>query len=107
MNYAFAAFMRNQFSGVVVSCAAGMSPELAGTVQRLMPNTRLLSSPVVRNMLVSPGPDCVLDLESILDYLGVNSSPLWVYIVALVAYLGVVHALSYLALLQLARKERR
>lgn len=107
MNYSFAAFMRNQFGGVAASCASGMPDELVGTIQRLMPNTRLLRTPAVRNMLVSPGPDCVLNLDAVLDYFGVNSSPLWVYVLALVAYLAVVHVLSYLALRQLARKERR
>jgi hypothetical protein len=71
-----------------------------------MPRTRLLSTPAVERMFLAPGADCVLDLDAVLRYWGV-SSPVWVYALAILAYLMVVHALSVWALLSLARKERR
>ena len=32
-NYAFSAYMRNQFHGSVVSCSAGLNPDLVSTMQ--------------------------------------------------------------------------
>jgi len=53
-----------------------------------------------------PGPSCVMDLEAVLDYFGIRSE-IWVYGMALVLYLLVVHAMTFVGLCMLARKERR
>lgn len=105
-NFAFSALLRNQFGGTVVSCASGFPPELVSTLQALMPRTALLRSKAVEKMLTHPGDDCVMDLNAVLDYFGV-SQPVWVYGLAILAYLLVVHAATFCGLLMLAKKERR
>jgi hypothetical protein len=47
-----------------------------------------------------------MEMDAILRYFGMTS-PSYVYLLGLVAYLLVVHAGTYLGLLLLARKERR
>ncbi|KAI8475784.1 MAG: hypothetical protein J3K34DRAFT_517194 [Monoraphidium minutum] len=109
-NYAFSAYMRNQFQGSTVSCAVGLDPDLVQTLQQtlqsLMPNTSMLRSSAVERMLLRPGPDCIMNLDAILDYFGVNYE-VWVYAIALLVYLLVIHGLTFWGLLRLASKERR
>lgn len=71
-----------------------------------MPNTQLLRTRAVENMLLHPGDDCVLDLDAVLVYFGVNYE-VWVYALAILVYLLVIHGLSFWGLLRLASKERR
>jgi hypothetical protein len=102
----FSALLVNQFGGTYVSCAAGLSPQLVGLLQSLLPNTALMRSAAVKSILTHPGDDCVLNLSAILDYYG-STSPVWVYGLVLLLYLLIVHALTLCGLLSLARKERR
>lgn len=105
-NYAFSALVQVQFGGTSVSCADGLNPSMVATLQRLMPNTGMLRSTAVQNMLMHPGKDCVMDLTAVLDYFGITY-PIWGYVIALLLYLLLVHAMTIAALLMLARKERR
>lgn len=47
-----------------------------------------------------------MDMDAALSYYGMTQ-PTWTYLLALVMYLMVVHASTFLGLLLLARKERR
>ncbi len=104
--YAFAAVIRNQFQDTAFSCADGLNPSLVKTMQQLMPSSALLRSSAVERMLLRPGDDCVMDMNAVTSYFGINQE-VWVYALALVAYLMVVHAMTFVGLLMLARKERR
>jgi hypothetical protein len=102
----FGALLKIQFEGTYVSCASGLSPQLITLLQSLMPNTRLVRSPAVKQLLTHPGDECVLNLSAVLDYYGATL-PVWAYGLILVMYLMTVYGLTLFGLLSLARKERR
>jgi hypothetical protein len=98
--------MRAELEGATLSCASGIAPDLVGTLQALLPATPLLRSSAVTRMAAAPGKGCVVNLDAVLDYFDVRHSAV-VYIAILMLYLGVMHVLTYGALLLLAKKERR
>ena len=51
--------------------------------------------------------NCQVQGDAVADYLGSRSMPTWLACVALLAYLLVVHMLSYMALKATLQRERR
>ncbi|GBF87651.1 ABC transporter G family [Raphidocelis subcapitata] len=106
MGFAFEGYSIAEFVGGSYSCAGGLASDILGYLPTFLPNTPAVSSPLVRGVLTNPGPDCVIDLGSILTYFGI-AKPLWLVFVILIGYLAVLHVATYFAYLGLARKERR
>jgi len=66
----------------------------------------MVKSAAVQRMATQPGKNCVVSLDAVLDYFDVRHSAA-VYIAILCLYLGVMHLITYGALIVLAKKERR
>jgi hypothetical protein len=62
MAFAFEGYATAEFSGSTFSCAGGLAPDLTAYIPALLPNTTVVASPIVRNVLTNPGPDCVVNL---------------------------------------------
>jgi hypothetical protein len=62
MAFAFEGYATAEFSGSNFSCAGGLAPDLTAYIPALLPNTTVIASPIVRNVLTNPGPDCVVNL---------------------------------------------
>lgn len=62
MGFAFEGYLTTEFAGGTFSCAGGLAPELTAYIPVLLPNTTVIASPLVRNILINPGADCVVDL---------------------------------------------
>lgn len=62
MAFAFEGYTTAEFAGDTFSCAGGLAPDLTAYIPALLPNTTVIASPIVRNVLTNPGPDCVVDL---------------------------------------------
>ena len=83
---------------------------LALTLFFLACTMQALQGSVVQKMLLQPGntlEGCEVQGTSVVDYLGAADIPSWLACVCLVAYLAVVHAVSYAALKATLRRERR
>ncbi|KAI8463050.1 MAG: P-loop containing nucleoside triphosphate hydrolase protein [Monoraphidium minutum] len=107
VNFTYSAYLRAEFSGAAFSCAGGLAPkDLVDAMRQMLPNTPQLRTSVFDRTLLAPGQGCVMDMDAVLEYLDMTS-PVWVYLLSLAAYLVVMHGLTYLGLLLLARKERR
>jgi hypothetical protein len=104
--YAFSALLRAEFQGASASCAAGLAPDLIATLKALVPTAPASRVQLAVRTLEKPGPDCRMDFDAVLGYFDLEWAT-WGYVTALLVYLIIVHAASYLALLLLARKERR
>lgn len=106
MGYGFEGYTRAEFRGVTYSCAGGLAPTIIAYIPSFLPNTTQINSPIVRNALSNPGPDCTVRLDSILDYFELFR-PFWEVVVILLAYLGFFHIITYLGFLWLTKKEKR
>lgn len=63
-------------------------------------------SPAAMQQLQGSGGDCVVHLDSILNYFALFR-PFWMTCVILVGYLGVLHVMTFIGQLHLTKKERR
>jgi hypothetical protein len=81
-------------------------PDLVATLKLLLPTASPARVRAATAALENPGPDCRMDFDAVLDYFRLDW-PVWGYLVALLLYAAAVHGATYLALLLLARKERR
>jgi hypothetical protein len=104
--YAFEGMAIVEFAGVRLPCGGGLDPSGIAFLRQLLPNTRLLGLSSVQRGLARPGPDCVADAGAVLEYLGFSRG-FRSTLTILVGYWLVAHVLTYLALLRVARKERR
>ena len=104
--FSFEAGSINEFGGVYLSCADGLSTTEVNFLLGAFPN----SSDVQRNQINlffgRSDPNCVLDTNSILTYFNFRR-PFWVSALILVGYLVACHILTFVAMLVAARRERR
>ncbi|KAJ9505285.1 hypothetical protein QJQ45_027868 [Haematococcus lacustris] len=104
LGYAFGAL---QLTGVAsLLLLQGIAPNLVSLLPRLLPNTPLLTSPLVSATLTNPGANCELRGEALLEYFKLTR-PFSATLGILIGYLLVMHVLTYLALVVVSRKERR
>lgn len=106
MGYTFEGYTRAEFLGVTYSCAGGLAPSIIAYIPTFLPNTPRINSPLVQTALKNPGPDCVVNLDSILDYFQLFR-PFWMVTVILIGYLGFFHILTYFGFIWLTKKEKR
>jgi hypothetical protein len=107
MGYAFSASLKAEFVGATFSCSEGVGSDTVSLLQQLMPNTATLRSSAFLRMVEQPGEDCILDPQALVEYFGADSVRDWMNPVCLLVYLVVLHILTFLGLVLLARKERR
>jgi hypothetical protein len=107
MNYAFAAYLKAEFSGVDFPCASGLfNSDMVSLVRALLPGTPSLRGPAVVRVLESPGAGCVIHADAVLQYFSVTR-PVFIYLLIMIGHLGFLHVATFLGLVMLARKERR
>lgn len=106
MGYAFDGYAQAEFTGVSYSCADGLAPSIAGFLPEFLPNTPIIRSPTAVRQISTPGPGCVVTLDSILDYFNLHR-PFWQTSVILLGYLGVLHVATFIGQLQLTKQEKR
>ncbi len=106
MGYAFEGYSRAEFRGVAYDCSGGLAPSILAYLPVFLPNTPQITSPFVLQQISNPGPNCRVDLGSILDYFELYR-PFWEVTVILLGYLGFFHILTYLGFLWLTKKEKR
>lgn len=107
VNFAYSAYLKAEFGGATFGCAGGLvQGDFIQTIRALLPATPQLRGSMVERALTSPGEGCVMEADAVLGYFGMTS-PSWVYLLGLLAYLLVVHVGTFCGLLLLARKERR
>ncbi|KAI8467922.1 MAG: hypothetical protein J3K34DRAFT_523385 [Monoraphidium minutum] len=106
MAFAFEGFTTAEFKGGSYSCAGGLPADVIGYLPSFLPNTTSLQTPLVTRTLTSPGEGCVINLGAVLDYFNIFK-PIWMIVVILAGYLGVLHLLTFGAYLLVGRKERR
>jgi hypothetical protein len=104
--YAFEGMAVVQFKGMTLSCSGGMDPKGMHFLKELLPNTKLLSLKAVQNGLTNPGPDCVTDASAVLEYFHFGRGFRATFGI-LAGYWLTTHLLTYIAMVAVARKERR
>ncbi len=104
--YAYEGLSTVEFRGVSLPCSGGMDPRGARFLQELLPNSKFLKLKVVQSSLARPGPDCVADADAVLDYFGFSAG-FRPTVGILLGYWLVAHVLTFLALVVLAKRERR
>jgi len=107
MGYAYSTMMQKEFEGVTFPCATSQGSSTTTLMQQLLPKTSILRTSAFTNIVDRPSASCILDPSALMDYFGVDNTPIWVNFTALAGYLLVLHVMTYLGLLLLARKERR
>ncbi len=60
----------------------------------------------VERLMGSPGPDCSVDTEQLLQHFGMTQ-PFWRLVVILVGYLAAMHVVTFVALRLTAGREKR
>ncbi|KAG1665475.1 hypothetical protein FOA52_007607 [Chlamydomonas sp. UWO 241] len=106
--YCVAGMLRAQFAGGVdYSCADGLASQQVVSVDipMLLPNNQILRSPAVQRLITEPGPECAISGSSILEYFDATQ-PSWLLFTCLAAYLLIMHALSFVALLASRRHHK-
>ncbi|KIY92062.1 hypothetical protein MNEG_15902 [Monoraphidium neglectum] len=104
--FAYEGIATVEFAGVRMACSAGVDANGIAFLKELLPNSRLLDMHAVQAALAAPGPDCVTEAGAVLDFFTFNRG-FSATLAILVGYWLVTHVLTYLALLLVARKERR
>jgi hypothetical protein len=97
---------QEEFRGVAYNCSSGVTAPAISFIRQLLPNTAVVQSRLFADELSRPTPGCAINANAVLDYYQA-SRPFAQNAAILAGYLGVMHALSFLALLAVARKERR
>ena len=104
--YAFEGMAVLEFSGVAHTCGGGLDAEGLAFLRELMPNTRALGLKVVQAGLASPGRGCIADASAVLGYFDFGRTSRATAAI-LLCYLAICHALTFAAMLLVARRERR
>ena len=87
-------------------CSRGVPPATISFLRQLLPNTAVVQSRLFSDELGRPSPGCAINANAVLDYYQ-TGRPFAHNAAILAAYLAVMHLLSFLALLAVARRERR
>lgn len=106
MYYAFEGMAVVEFQGVRLNCSQGMDPNGVKFLKELLPHTKLLSLKAVTNGLTNPGADCVTDASAVLEYFSFERG-FGATFGILLGYWLITHVLTYIAMVAIARKERR
>jgi hypothetical protein len=104
--YAFEGIMVTEFGNMTYACDKGLDSGSLTMLKTMLPGNRFLNMPVVQRGLESPGADCIADTNAVLRYYGFDRSFGKTFGI-LLGYLTVCHVLTYLAMIFVARKERR
>lgn len=105
-SFAFASQLKAEFTGAQLPCASGLGVGTAALLPALLPATPLAQSSLLIKTAAHPGAGCVVSLDAVLGYFGVTHA-VASYAGWMVAYLVVMHVITYCALLLLAKRERR
>ena len=89
--YAFEGLAVVEFGGVKLNCSQGLDPS---------------GLKFLKELLANPGPDCVTDATAVLDYFRFGR-PFKASFGILLGYWIITHTLTFVAMLVVARKERR
>eukprot|EP00877_Chromochloris_zofingiensis_P013185 jgi/Chrzof1/811/Cz01g29200.t1 len=131
MGYGFEGYTRAEFEDVTYPCSIPglFNNTMFDYLPLLLPNANvtytgqgfnttvpladLRTNPLYATILsdqlqiqAEANPNCIVNLGAIVTYFQLFR-PMWTTFVILIGYLGVVHVLTYLGLLNLTRKERR
>jgi hypothetical protein len=104
--YGFEAVSTNEFGGVYLTCAAGLSRAELGFLLAAFPNAPDTQRNQMQLFFSRADPNCVLDTNSLVKFFGFWR-PFWMSATILGAYLLVCHVLTFVAMLVAARRERR
>ncbi|KAG1673764.1 hypothetical protein FOA52_002333 [Chlamydomonas sp. UWO 241] len=102
MGYTFDGLAQLELMGALYNCSGGAPNAVIDLLPALLPNTTLVTSPLVTGQLSQPGAGCVADTSAVLEFLGL-SRPIAVTTGILLGYLIIVHLATYAALRSLAR----
>lgn len=111
MGYTFEGAVLLEFGDRNFTCSEGVSAlgnstETAQALQFILPNTETASNPLVISTLRDPGEDCVLNGEAVNEFFDLDRS-YGTTCGILIGYLAVLHVLTFLGLLFLAKKDKR
>ena len=104
---ALSAALGIEFGGRRYDCSAGLPADLVGAVAGLLPNVPVFRSGYVTRLLADPGAECVVRGDAVMEYFGYQQASFGHAVGVLLGYLGVVHLLTYAAVVLAARRERR
>jgi hypothetical protein len=102
MGYSFDGLAQLELRGALYDCSGGLPESVISLLPGLLPNTTLVTSPLVTGQLAQPGEGCVADTSAVLAFLGL-SRPIASTAAILLGYLLVVHLATYAALCRVAR----
>lgn len=106
MYYAFEGVALTEFQGMSYRCNQGLSDASIASLKMLLPKTKFLSMPLFVNGLKNPGTDCIADANAVLNMYDYNR-PFQVTFGILLGYLGLLHILTYVWMVIMARHEQR
>lgn len=107
MAYAWDALLQTEFRGRVFDCSAGIAPgDNIQWLPRLFPTNELIGSPFVLQTLSNPDPGCIADASVVPSFFGLFR-PFGHAVGILLCYLVIVHAATFLALVNLTKKARK
>lgn len=104
--YAFEGLAITEFGGVMYKCDQGLDQANISFLRTLLPKSRFLTMPIVVNGLSHPGADCVADSDAVLKYYGFVRPFRYTFGI-LFSYLIIVHMITYMCMIIVARRERR
>jgi len=104
--YAFEGLAITEFGGVKYKCDQGLDQESINFLRTLLPKSRFLTMPLVVNGLAHPGADCIADSDAVLQYYGFVRPFRYTFGI-LFSYLIIVHIITYVCMIIVARRERR
>jgi hypothetical protein len=105
--YVFEILVQTQLGGEVFACNSNsLEGGFLDLLQELFPKTSVFQKQVVTASFQAALPSCVLDASGMAGYYRAFSS-IWVCFGALLAYLLVLHAMSYLGLCLSSKRGRR
>jgi hypothetical protein len=105
--HVLAGAVRAEMAGQEFDCSGGLPQDMVTAVGDLLPTVNLFRSDYVQNLLRNPGPDCKIYGDQMMEYFGFSGSSTGKVFGIVLGYLGVVHLLTYVAVVVVTRKERR
>lgn len=110
LHYAFEGLLGVEFGGRTFPCpSAGLDAVSAGFFTQLLPGAANLVTPAMLQGLTNgseAAAGCVVNSDAVAQYFGFSRS-FGVTLGVLVGYLGVLHVVTFVAMLLIARKEAR
>ena len=103
--YAFEGTATAEFSGVNYNCSGGLDPTMMGLLRNTVSSAQL-NRGLALYASQGPDPTCVVHADGLLAYFGF-SRPFGATFGILLGYLAIVHVMTYLAMIFVARRERR